>query len=193
MWGEIKRKIFHLTGFIYVIGLVYIPRTAYICILTALVALVFTVEQARLRVPRVRSWIERSAGPLFREDERQKMSGIFWMIEGVWITVVLLKSVPLATTALLYLLLGDGIASLAGMRLRGPQWPGSQKSVSGSVACFLMCLFIGVILLRPHYYGWTGIVAGALVATVVELVPIRLNDNVTIPAAAALTFLACYG
>jgi dolichol kinase len=194
MWIEIRRKLFHLIGFIYVIGLVYIPRAEYVGLLTSLVAIIFAMEQTRLRVPAVGAWFERNAGALFREEERHRMSGVFWMADGVWITVVLLKSVPLASTALLYLLLGDAIASLAGKRLQGPRLPRSNKSVAGSAACFFMCLFIGVSLLRPNYYGWTGIVAGAVVATVVEAVPIfRLNDNVTIPVAAALTFLACYG
>jgi dolichol kinase len=55
-----------------------------------------------------------------------------------------------------------------------------------------MCLFVGAVLLRPHYYGWSGIVTGALVATIVEGVPLWFDDNVTIPVAAALTFLVCY-
>ena len=192
MWIEIKRKLFHLLGLIYVVGLVYIPRTAYIWVLTAAVALIFIAEQIRLRVPAVRSWCERKISHMFREHERRKLSGVFWMIDGVWITVLLLPPVPLAATALLYLLLGDGIASLAGKRLRGPKWPGSQKSVSGSAACFAMCLFIGVTLLRPRYYDWSGIVAGAFVATVMEGLPWRFNDNFTIPVSAALTFLVCY-
>ena len=193
MWIEIRRKLFHLTGLIYVIGLVYIPRTMYICLLTLLVAFIFTAEQTRLRIPAVGWWFEQHAGGLFRDNERHRMSGIFWMADGIWITVVLLKAVPLATAALLYLLLGDAIVSLAGKRLHGPLWPRSKKSISGSGACFLMCLFIGVSLLRPQYYGWGGIVAGALVATVVEAVPMfHLNDNLTIPVAAALTFLVCY-
>jgi glycerol-3-phosphate acyltransferase PlsY len=192
MWTEIKRKLFHLTGLVYVVGLIYIPRTAYIWTLTAVVAVVFTLEQIRLRVPAAHAWCERTVWHLFREHEREKMSGVFWMAEGAWITVLLLKSVPLASAALLYLLLGDAVASLAGKRLKGPKWPGSQKTVSGSAACFCMCLAIGVALLRPHYYEWSGIVAGAAVATLAEALPLRLNDNLTIPVAATLTFLACY-
>jgi len=193
MWNEIRRKIFHLCGLIYVIGLVYIPRPAYPILLTVLVALIFLLEQARLRVPSVRALFFKYGGTLFREHEYHRLSGVFWMAEGVWVTVMLMKSVPLAATAILYLLLGDTMASLAGKRLRGPKWPRSDKSISGSLACFFMCLFVGWALLRPNYYGWDGIVIGALVATIAEALPSRLNDNFTIPAAATLAFLFCFG
>jgi dolichol kinase len=193
MWTEIRRKSFHLLGFVYLLGLVYIPRPTYLVMLTVWLAVVFAIEQTRLRVPAVARFFTIIAGGLFREKETRKMTGVFWMAEGAWLTVVLLEPIPLAATAFLYLLLGDGIASLAGKRLGGRHWPNSPKRISGSVACFCMCLFIGAVLLRPAFYGWSGIVAGALVATLIEFLSLRLDDNVTIPLAATLTFLVCYG
>lgn len=192
MWSEIKRKLFHMVGLIYVIGLIYIPRTLYIWVLTIAVMLIFLIEQLRLKKPAVQMWFDRIASGLFREKERHKMSGVFWMLEGVWLTVLLQPAIPLAVAALLYLLLGDSVASLVGRRFHGPKWPGSSKGLIGSTACFLMCLFIGVALLRPHYYEWPGIIVTATVVTLVEGLSLRVDDNFTIPVAASLSFLVMY-
>jgi dolichol kinase len=90
-------------------------------------------------------------------------------------------------TALLYLVLGDGVASLAGKGLKGPRWFRSDKRISGSVACFLMCAAAGAALLRPDM-GWGLILAGAAAATLIEMGPVPLNDNLVIPAGSALVW-----
>lgn len=185
MWSEIKRKSFHFCGIIYVIGLIHIPRPAYVAILTMALIVVLAFEMARLKIPTVGRWVEKIFGSLLRSGEQGRPSGVFWMLAGVNVTVVLVESVPLAAASLLYLILGDGVASLAGMRLGGPHWPRSQKRVSGSLACFLVCLLIGVVLLQPQF-GWGAVVVGALVATVVEFGVVPMDDNFTIPVISGL-------
>lgn len=192
MWTEIRRKSFHLLSLIYVVGLIYMPRPRFLLALVALFTMVFAVEWTRLKIESVNALFMRRFGFLFREEERHSFTGVLWMLLGVITAVYLLPPVPLAATAILYLVLGDGVASLIGMRLQGPRWPDSRKRLSGSLACFLVCLLIGIVLLRP-IYGWHGIVLGAIAATLLEKGFWRLNDNFVIPAGSALVFMACYG
>ncbi len=192
MFAEIKRKLFHLLGMIYIVALIYMPRPLYLGVLAAAVALAFLFEMCRLKNARFKQWFLNLFGGLLREEEHTRFSGFFWMLSGVAVTVLLLKPVPLATTAVLYLLLGDGVASLVGMRFGGPRWPGSKKTLSGSFACFIVCLFVGLVFLRP-IYAWHGVLIGAVVATLVERGFIKIDDNFMIPVAAAVTFLVSYG
>src|SRR5690349_14883170 len=88
MWSEIKRKLFHLTALIYVAGIIYLPRRAYVAVLAAALLVVGGVEAARLSRPAVNAWFQRWFGGLFREVERNRPTGVLWMLGGVLLTVV---------------------------------------------------------------------------------------------------------
>ena len=124
---EIKRKLFHLTALLYVAGIIYLPRPIYIALLAACLILVIAIEQSRLRIPAVKAWFSRRFQGLFREQENDHVSGVVWMLGGVLSTAILVRPTSLACAALLYLILGDGVASLAGIGFRGPHWPQSPK------------------------------------------------------------------
>jgi dolichol kinase len=192
MWSEIKRKLFHLTALIYVAGIIYLPRRAYVAVLAVALLVVGGVEAARLSRPSVNAWFQRWFGGLFREEERNRPTGVLWMLGGVLLTAVVVAPTALAATALLYLILGDGIASVAGKGLGGPRWPGSPKRLAGSLACLLVCLAVGALVLRPGW-GWHGIVLGAAAATFLEWGPLPGNDNLTIPLGAGAALLLAYG
>lgn len=188
MWKEIKRKFFHLTALIYVVGLVYLPRPTYLALLRVLFVLELAFELARVNHQGFNRWFTARYGGMLRDEEKSSFSGVFWMLLGVQTTVALVEPVPLAATALLYLILGDTVASLIGMRLGGPHWPGSKKRLSGSIACFAVCLFIGVVLLSPAY-GWPVVVIGALAATFLETLSLQINDNFLIPVGSSLVLI----
>jgi len=192
MWNEIKRKFFHLTALIYVAGIIYLPRPTYVAVLAIALALVFVVERTRLSRPAVNDWFFRYFGRLFRSEERERMSGVVWMMAGVLVTAIVVPPTRLAATALLYLVLGDGIASVAGKGIGGPHWPGSRKRLAGSLACFAMCAAIGALLLPP-VYGWHGVLIGAAVATALEWGLVPGNDNLTVPVGSGLALLLAYG
>ena len=55
------------------------------------------------------------------------------------------------------------------------------KTLEGSLACLVSCLIIGWLI--PEL-TWQMTVVGALMATLIELLPIPLDDNLRIPLAA---------
>ena len=91
---------------------------------------------------------------------------------------------------------GDGAATLAGRRFGVRKWPWNrQKSIAGSVALFLAGGTAGSFLawwcrepLVPPPYLWFSVAApfvAAFAAASIETVPIRLDDNVSVPLSAA--------
>jgi len=94
------------------------------------------------------------------------------------------------------LAVGDGMATLVGRRLGRRRIPWNrEKSVAGTVALFLCGSLAGSVLawwcrpnVMPPAYLWFSLgapFAAALVAAFVETIPVRLDDNVSVPAAAA--------
>lgn len=185
---EIKRKLFHAIGLIYVVGLYTMPRQLFITCVSALLIFQLAVELLRLNNLNIHFWFKKSLGTLMRGHEENRFTGVVWMTLGVLITSLIVPSTPLAATAVLYLILGDGVASLAGKFFQGPRWADSSKRISGSLACFMVCVVIGIFSLRPEY-GWHFVLIGALTATVFELNSMKINDNFLIPVASAVGFI----
>jgi uncharacterized protein (TIGR00297 family) len=91
---------------------------------------------------------------------------------------------------------GDGAATLVGHRYGKRKWPWNrQKSVAGSAALFLAGGVAGAFLawwcrpqVVPAPYMWFSIAApfmAAFAAAAAETVPIRLDDNLSVPLTAS--------
>jgi uncharacterized protein (TIGR00297 family) len=96
---------------------------------------------------------------------------------------------------------GDGAATLIGRRYGKSKWPWNrQKSVAGSAALLLMGGMAGAFLawwcrpaVIPPPYLWFSVLApfvAALCAAAVETVPIRLDDNLSVPLTASAVLWA---
>ncbi len=93
---------------------------------------------------------------------------------------------------------GDGMATLVGRRVRSPRVPWNpEKSVAGSVAFVVFGGMAAAFLcwwcrpaVTPPPYIWFSIgapVVAAIVAAAVETIPMKLDDNLTVAAAAGAT------
>lgn len=100
---------------------------------------------------------------------------------------LMLYPAPAAAIGIFALAFGDGIASVAGKvfgRTRIPFIP--DKSLEGSLACFLaVVLATAAVTSQLHI-----ILAAALVATVLEAMPVRDADNLLLPVGVGLTVTA---
>ncbi len=150
------------------------------------------MEVLRIKIPSVNAWFQAHLGAVLRREEQFTFSGVPWMIIGVLGTSLLLPGTRMAVATLLYLILGDAAASLAGKRIGGPHWPHSPKRVSGSLACLFVCLGVGVFILGPDY-GWACVFWGAAAAAIAEGLPLPINDNLLIPLTSALVLLTASG
>lgn len=192
MREEIPRKLFHVLGLIYVAGFLWVPRSVLTPLLLAALVADGIWEWIRLHNEIVNQWFMTRFQRIVRKKEHHAPSGMFWMLLGALSVSVLVSSTPLAIAALLYLIIGDGLASLGGKFFKGPHWLGSKKRVSGSLVCFLCCWIVSVILVLP-LCGWAGVWAGSLTATAIETGIIPLDDNFLIPFVSGLSLLAAGG
>ncbi len=91
---------------------------------------------------------------------------------------------------------GDGMATIVGRHVGGPRIPWNRdKSFAGSAALVLfggaagafLCWWCRPVIVPPPYAWFTfgAPFAAALAAAAVETIPIKLDDNVSVPIAAA--------
>lgn len=126
---------------------------------------------------------------------------LFYVLGVLLLIVAFPMRLDLAAAGWGILAAGDAAATMVGRRWRGTRWPwNGRKSVAGSIAFVIAGASMGIALawaLRTSVAAPAPLLAiagatvgAALLAALVETLPIRLDDNLSVSAAAAL---ALYG
>ncbi len=185
MKAEVLRKAFHLLSLIYLAAYHLLGRPMTLALLAAWIALEGALEFVRLRNPSFNALLIGLFQGVHRPAEEGKVSGIFWTSAGAWLTIALLGSKPQAVdAALLFLAFGDGMAALAGKAFGKTPIPflARRKTLEGTLACFAVCAGAGFAVGLPAPALWVG----ALVAAVVEFLPVPIDDNLWLPVLSGL-------
>ena len=190
---ELRRKGFHAIGVLipigYYLGLklplpgadrMWLTQRDATLILGGITAAYFLIELVRLIDPDANRFIVRRFRFLLRRSEVHTVTGTGYFLLGAFLSVWLFRPV----FAILYLIFGDFLAALVGKAI-GRIKLIARKSLEGSLACFTVCFVIGVALfwnVTPDLPITLQLaVIGAIAATVAELVPLKINDNLTMP------------
>ena len=184
---ELRRKSFHFSGLLIPIGYYIIPEPLGKTLLLIATLFGLTIDVIRLNEPRVRTVFYYLFGKMVRDHERHSLLGSTYVLLASLICVWAFER-PIAIVAIAFLPVGDGLAAVVGRRFGRVKI--FDKSLEGSLACFFSCLLVGLLypgdpFLRPSDpFTWTMLVGGALVATIFELVPMPLDDNLRISLSA---------
>ena len=176
------RGVFHLTaGSALPVAGLFAPQQFFIPALITLMVLTLAVEAARLMWDPLNRVLLRLFSPLLKQKENRRLTGSTYMLISA-LAVFLLFDTHIAAAAMLFLSLGDPVAALVGTHVRGPRFFG--KSPVGTAAFVVVSLGVCAVLVSAGAvpFHW-GLLAGAVVAGIVELLPIPLDDNLTIPLA----------
>jgi len=181
-----KRKLFHLLALLYPVFYNTLPRSTVLIIAGALVILDIIVESMRFVFPVMNHTILKPFSGIYRDSEMNSISTLLWTFTGAFLTMFIFTDTKVVTVALLYMVFGDSLAGLVGVWIGRTKLGRSKKSLEGSFSCFVVCLLVGLFFL-----DWRVAVLGALIATIVELMPLPLNDNFWLPLISgfSLTFL----
>lgn len=198
--SELIRKTIHVSSLALPIGLCLAPLELSKPIMVAVTLATVLVDAVRLYEPHFRRLFWFLFGRILREHERHNLLGSTFLLIAALISIFAFPK-PVAVVALGFLVVGDTVAALVGKR-----WGRHKildKSLEGSLACLAACILVGAIyrlypgspLPGAHLTGlelsWIKIAVGALVATLFELLPLPLDDNLRIPLSAGFAmFLA---
>ena len=173
---EIRRKIIHLATLIIPIAYGLTSQETLLTFVIPLFLGLLAVDLLRHFHPGMASLFKRFFyGRVLREEEKPTLMGSTYFLFST-ILAILLFPKPIAVTSLLILILSDTAAALVGKGIGRIRIFG--KTFEGSMAFLLTALLI--VWFYPNLNRLSGTLA-ALGGTLVELLPIRLDDNLSIP------------
>jgi len=184
---EARRKAIHLSFLILPLDLLHAwlpwPRTRreFALLFAVLTAVAVTIDVLRLHEQRVRRFFRQFLGELIREHEAFSLLGSTYLLLASLLAIEIFPQ-PVAAAALGYTVLGDSFGALVGRAYGRHRF--FNKSLEGAAGCLLACCaWAAYVSLFGAVPPGTA-VAGALVATLVEMLPIPLDDNLGITLAA---------
>ena len=185
MKSELARKAIHLSNAIIPLSYHYFfsDKIDMIIVLASFLIFCFFIEVYRKNnhvLSRIFSnWFEF----MMRDKEKKgELTGATWVFVGALFTILLVPD-PFNIISLLFLSFGDTFAAIIGTRF--PYIKLGRKTLSGSIAGFTACLTIGLAIDIPIAYEI--IIIGAFMAMFVEILPLPVNDNVSIPIFSGLS------
>ena len=183
------------------VGLVYqflLTHSRAIYILGFCACIVYILEQVRVNYPELSRKIKLINKYIFRAEEQLKESAGVPYVMGLLLTLISFPKV-VALVAIYTLAVADPLSAIIGIRF-GKKKISENKSFEGSVAFFLSSFIITFLV----FFWWSSyleIMLGpllllsflvAICTTLFELIPLRIDDNLTIPLfTAGTTLLLC--
>lgn len=178
---EIKRQLFHVAlGMLLLAMLLSLSRSKTIYLLSAILFFGFLLINLVMRGYRVplASWFVEV---FERKDAPLPGYGSVWYIVGLLICCLLIEDVPSLCGAIAVLAFGDAASTIFGMRGKTPLPYNNKKTVEGTIAFILFSLTSFIFI------GWNALPL-SLIAAFAESLPIRVDDNLTIPIVCSVFF-----
>lgn len=180
--NHLGRKIYHLLGGLGLLSLYYLlGRERALIFYATLFLAVLAAEAARLSVPAINQFVLARFGSFIRRKEANRLTGTAPYVLGIGLTLYLYPS-DIAAAAVCFLAFGDVAATTIGERYGKTKI--GEKSLEGTLAFVAAAAAAGLLLSLAGIHVMHGIVlAGAIAAAGVELLPLPVNDNLVIPLA----------
>ena len=185
---EAPRKAIHLAMIVIPLGILFLPVVWCRRILAVIAVILLVADLVKIHHPKLRSYFTAFFGHLIRRHERRGLTGSTYMLISALIATYLFEP-PIAVAALSFLIVGDTMAAMV-----GKAWgrtPLFGKSLEGFLAGFVSS-FLTAWALVPGL-GVGPLAGAALVAAVVEVLPIPVDDNFRIPLVAGLVLEWLHG
>jgi dolichol kinase len=182
------RRLFHAASGLVIWALLRftgIDSWAAAALFGALAAAGLAFDIARLRVPALNRLFFRIFPALTSPRERNRVASSTWFFAGVALALAFFPR-PFAEAGVLVLALADSAASWFGRRY------GRRRFGSGSVLGSSVFWVVTMVILWPVAGVLPGLTAATAV-TLIEAVPWRLDDNLTVPIATAAALALAMG
>jgi len=182
--NEVTRKILHLLSSIIPLGYVWFiqDKEIMVVLLGCLSLIAILLEISRKKWDIVESLFEKHFNFMLRQSEFDEgLTGATWLLFGSTITLYLFP-IQIAVPSLLFLTVGDAFAAIIGKGI--PVGKIGDKHLSGTIAGIVTSCGIA-LWINQHLPGEI-IILSSVASMLVEVAPLPMNDNLTIPLTGGL-------
>lgn len=177
---EARRKAIHLSFLALPLALLFEPlpwprgRAEWSIVLIVAAVGAIAIDVVRVHDRRVGTMFRTLLGGMLRDHESTSLLGSTYLFIAALLAVELFPQ-TIAAAALGFTVLGDAFAAMVGRGWGRPRFFG--KSIEGALAGFAACLAWAALLGWTGHLPWGVVLVGAAVASLVEFLPIPLDDN----------------
>ncbi len=154
----------------------YLSKQQLLTLIGSVLALFFALDIIRITIMRKKSLAEITK--LYKIQEERRISSMTIFLLGCFLSFLLFQS-SIAILAIAFLIFGDLVAVLSGMAFG--KHPLFGKSLEGSLGHLMASIVTGYIfhfyLDLPLFLIWIG----SVTATIAELIPFGIDDNLSVP------------
>ena len=177
--SELLRKLLHLSNL--VIPFTYLfyfeSKVQALIILLPITSFAFLIEYLRINSTSVKNTFDKYLFSMLRKHEKSgKYTGATWVFISSTLSIGIFPK-EIAIISLVYMSIGDTAAGLIGRKFGRIKI--FNKTLEGALAGFIVCLMVGLMI--DLNLSKTVVTIGALSATIIELMPIPIDDNLRIP------------
>ena len=183
---EYVRKAIHLLNLVIPLSYCYIfpNKIDFLKILFGLTCLFLFIDVIRNKFPFIKIFFIKIFGKMLRNHEiKGKLTGATWVMIASLLTISLFPK-NIAILSLVFMSLGDTFAALVGRKFGKVAF--FNKTFEGFLGGLLPCVIIAFYFNSLPFYVSR---IGAFSAMLIEVVPIPIDDNLSIPvfSASAMT------
>ncbi|HAM39029.1 MAG: hypothetical protein A2474_01490 [Elusimicrobia bacterium RIFOXYC2_FULL_34_12] len=185
MTTEARRKISHWFILLVPISYVFIfPQRKDLVLLSlgVLILVVVVFELLRHNNDKLNQKLLNMFEGIYRKEEVKNTSTLIYTLSGIFFAIFFFSK-EIAVLSILFLTFGDGFAALVGERY-GKHKIYYKKSLEGTITNLIVCLILGFLFSKFFPIRNSQILFGSLVATIIEILPVK--DNLLIPVCSAL-------
>ncbi|MBK6773888.1 MAG: hypothetical protein IPG78_17475 [Ignavibacteria bacterium] len=187
---ELKRKAIHLSSSLIPVSYYFIERKTLLIILTTAFAAMVIIDILRMRSGFVRKVYGKFLGDILRPHENK--SERIYFTGGTYIVLAFLLCIliferNIAILSMLIIVFCDSAAAIAG-KVFGKHHIGN-KTIEGSISFFLTGVILFFVVIKPE--NFVLIISGVFslfLITVFELIPVKIDDNLSIPLIFGILF-----
>jgi dolichol kinase len=175
--AELTRKCIHLGSSVIPLSYFYLFSREQILYFTCFIAIGFIIaEFTRFRISFCDTLFRKIFYNFLREDEKKEnLTGATYLFLAMCMTLYLFPK-KIAVPALFMLTIADSSAAIVGKILGKHKF--FLKTIEGSTTFFLIAMILLFIFVPQKGFM---LVLIALLITIIEALPIAINDNLLIP------------
>ncbi len=172
-WRVVLRPV----AVLFILYYVHYSRKATLLLIGAVSFIFLYLDFVRLRSKRINQELITKVQPLFKIKEQGRLSSMSFFMVAAFLTVLFFDKM-IAIASLMFLIFGDLFAKIFGLAYGKHRL--FHKTIEGSLAYFASALIGIYILTTAMQAPLPLLVVGAIAATIVESLPLRIDDNFSV-------------